>query len=190
MVLFEEMETVNPYESMVEKVDMSSYFYRTHQEDIIRLYHLLVHGMTCLNHVYRLRTKQGIYESSKEDNVLALQLLQGEGFSDYLLSGAYRSTYRVLMSYYGTEHRFTALQANMVLGMCKSTLQRHMKVLCEQGYLVKCGGNQRTGYQYQLIDRVSLVGLRDELRESEPEASERSIFEAMLPAVGAHWPLQ
>lgn len=186
--LYPDYLTTNPHNSMKEKIDLSGYFYRHHREDVYRLYHLLVHSFTCLNHLYRLQDKQGNYISDKEDNVKALNMLQQEGFTDMLLSEVLRKTYRDLMSYYGVETQFTAKKCCFILQMSKTTMNRHLLELERLGYVYRTGGDKKTGYQYKLLDKLHPDQLSDTLREGQRK-EEESLFNQGLPEVKTSWPL-
>lgn len=188
LCLFEGTETRNPYDVMVEQIDWSSYFYRTHKEDVYRLYHLLVHGFTCLHQLYRMKDKSGRYESTREDNILALHLLQEEGFAHSYLPHSAWATYHALMSYYGTGNTFTRQQANVILQLNVHTAKWHLKKLREHGYLVRTGGDQFRGFTYRLIDKLNPFQLAHTLKPPE-DARESTAFEVMQPEVNVKWPL-
>lgn len=189
LCLYKNTVTVNPYNTMAEKIDLSGYFYRTHKEDVYRLYHLLVHGMTCLNQVYRLQDKEGRYQSTREDNIVALYLLQDEYFNHDYLPGSVWDTYVELMGYYGSKSSFTRQQATLILHLNSHTAKWHLNKLREHGYLIKTGGDMRSGYIYRLVDKLNPFNLVHTLKESEDEPEE-SIFETMQPDVKPKWPLQ
>ena len=186
--LYPDHLTNNPYNSMREKLDLSEYFYRHHKEDVYRLYHLLVHSFTCLNHLYRLQDKEGNYISDKQDNITALSMLQGEGFTDRLLSEVLRETYRELMSYYGTKNLFTAKKSCFILQMSKTTMNRHLLDLEQLGYVYRTGGNKKTGYEYRLLDKLNPEQLINTF-EMQPVKERESIFDQGLPDIKVSWPL-
>jgi len=189
LCLFENVETTNPYNVMEEKIDLSGYFYRTHKEDVYRLYHLLVHCFTCLNQLYRMKDKAGRYESTREDNLLALYLLQEECFSHDYLPQSVWSTYHELMSYYGTENTFTRKDATFLLNLNQHTVKWQLKKLKEYGYLVRTGGDMRRGHIYRLIDKLNPFRMVHTLKEERDE-KEETVFETMQPDVKVDWPLQ
>jgi len=186
--LFKEYHSTNPYDIMQEQIDLSNYFYASHKEDIYRLYHLLVHGMTCLHHLYRQKTKEGKYTSTKEDNLLALSLLQNECFNhDYLAQSVWKC-YQELMSYYGINQAFTRKQATFLLNDNQHTVKWQLKQLKEHGYLVRVGGDMRKGYVYKLIDKLNPFEMVDSLQE-KTEEKEASQFEEGMPEVKVNYPL-
>lgn len=165
---------------MEDKIDYSGYFFANHKEDIIRLYHLLVHSLTCINSIYRLKNKGGLYMAIREDNVLALNLLREEGFNEVTLCKSTTDTYRALMSYYGTENPFSAKKSNFILQLNPSTLKWQFKHLKQEGYIIRIGGNRKEGYLYKAIDKLNKVVLTDTLTEKELEETE-SYFDEAFP---------
>ena len=189
--LYEGFETVNPHNVMTEQIDLSGYFYRTHQEDVFRLYHLLVHCLTCLQHLYRVKLDNGRYESTREDNVIALQLLSTEGFDHRLLPASCWDTYRELMAYYGTANTFVRTDATAVLVLNVHTFKWQLKRLKEQGYVVQVGKNRHNAFVYRLIDKLNPFELKNTLMEENTdenqEISYRTSFEEGLPEVKPKW---
>ena len=186
--LYPDFQTQNPYNCFKDKINLSGYFYRHHKEDIYRLYHLLVHCLTCINHIYRIQDKQGNYLSDKQDNITTLAMLQGEGFTNLILPQAVRETYKELMSYYGTETTFTAKKARFILQLSKTTFNRHLQQLQQLGYLHQSGGNKKSGYQYQLLDKLNPNQLSNPFTIDEKKAIE-SLFEQALPEVKTNYPI-
>ena len=179
--LYEGFETVNPHNVMTEQIDLSGYFYRTHQEDVFRLYHLLVHCLTCLHHLYRVQHKNYCYESTREDNVIALQLLSTEGFDHQLLPTSCWDTYRELMAYYGVQNSFTRKAAHSVLVINEHTFKWQLKRLKEQGYVVQVGKNRHNAFVYRLVDKLNPFALKDTLMNETEEEIQEDIFNEGLP---------
>ena len=179
--LYEGFETTNPHNVMQEQIDLSGYFYRTHKEDVFRLYHLLVHCLTCVQHLYRVKLANGHYESTKEDNVIALQLIASEGFDHQLLPTSCWDTYRELMAYYGVQNPFTRKAAYSVLVINEHTFKWQLKRLVEQGYVIKVGKNRHNAFVYRLIDKLNPFELKNTLMEKKEEETEEDIFNEGLP---------
>lgn len=178
--LFEGVQTVNAFDCMQEQLDLSGYFYRSHKEDVYRLYHLLVHCLTCLHSLYRLQDKKGRYQSTREDNVLALQLLNAECFDHSYLPETTWETYQELMGYYGTANPFTRKEAEAVIVLNEHTFKWRLQKLHEHGYVLRIGGSMYKGYRYRLIDKLNPFELSNTL-EAPIEEDSPSIFEEMLP---------
>ena len=187
--LYEGFETVNPHNVMTEQIDLSGYFYRTHKEDVFRLYHLLVHCLTCLQHLYRIQHKNGCYESTKEDNVIALQLLSSEGFDHRFLPASCWETYRELMAYYGVENPFTRKAAHSVLVINEHTFKWQLKRLKEQGYVVQVGKNRHNAFVYRLVDKLNPFELRNTLETAKEAEEEENMFQEGQPDINPKWPL-
>ena len=187
--LYEGFETVNPHNVMTKQIDLSGYFYRTHREDVFRLYHLLVHCLTCLQHLYRVQHKNGCYESTKEDNVIALQLLSSEGFDHHLLPSSCWETYRELMAYYGVQNPFTRKAAHSVLVINEHTFKWQLKRLKEQGYVVQVGKNRQNAFVYRLIDKLNPFVLKNTLEAPQEAEEDENMFQAGQPDVTPKWPL-
>lgn len=150
------IKTKNPYKGLADKASFSPLFQRERKEEIMRLYNLLVHAMTLLNHLYREK-QQGYFISDREDNMIALQLLQREAFPASLMSVNLRNTYLQLMDCYGTDHAFTAKKAGFVIEVpSKTTFKRHLLELQMMGYCKRIGGNKRDGYEYILKELMEV----------------------------------
>lgn len=116
------------------------------------LYHLLVQGLTKLNHPYRMRQK-AVLITDKQDIVLALRLLQPQLWPQTLLSKQSKQVYRALIeAFYPDDYSFR--QAMLKLRMAKSTLQRHFVVLEKCGYIERVSGNRKAGYLYNVGARA------------------------------------
>ena len=115
-------------------------------------------------------------------------MLQGEGFTNLILPQAVRETYKELMSYYGTETTFTAKKARFILQLSKTTFNRHLQQLQQLGYLHQSGGNKKSGYQYQLLDKLNPNQLSNPFTIDEKKAIE-SLFEQALPEVKTNYPI-
>ncbi len=183
--LLPKQETHNPHSLLQEPTIQNHYYYQNHEADVQRLYSSLVHYLTILNHLYRVEIK-GIYQSSREDNLLALYLLK-ENLTTAYLSQGHQSTYYDLMDYYSTDQAFTSREAKKLLQLPHTTLNRHLKVLKEQGYLAIVGGSKNKGYHYQLIDRLAIQHPIPFSFSSESQ--ETSMFQEGMPEVQVRYPI-
>ncbi|MCP3931169.1 MAG: hypothetical protein GY705_18960, partial [Bacteroidetes bacterium] len=95
---YPDIETKNPYRRLAQQIELPPHL---SIETYLELFDELVHALTSINHLYRIKTKEG-YESIREDNMMALQLLSPEIFPDKFISKAHKSTYNALHKIYGT----------------------------------------------------------------------------------------
>ena len=186
--LFPQQETNNPYSLLESSLIENNYFYASHEEDVKRIYNRLVHYFTCLNSIYRVQIK-GVYESTREDNLLALNLLKDENLTDAYLGKEHRASYRLLMSYLGLGTAFTSKEGNAVLQLPHTTYQRHLKLLREKGYIKVISGSRYKGYVYELIDRLAVKNEVSFSSSDEEEKKQESAFEQALPNVKVNFPL-
>ena len=145
--------------------------------------------MTCLQHLYRIQHKNGCYESTKEDNVIALQLLSSEGFDHRFLPASCWETYRELMAYYGVENPFTRKAAHSVLVINEHTFKWQLKRLKEQGYVVQVGKNRHNAFVYRLVDKLNPFELRNTLETAKEAEEEENMFQEGQPDINPKWPL-
>ncbi len=142
-------QTYNPYRKLASSINLpfseerkSSYY--------LNLFDSLVHQLTLFNQIYRVEKKNKVLESSKEDIILALELLAPICFKGCFLSSKTLQFYQLLEDDFSKEV-FTIKQLTTKLKKSKSTLKRHLRLLEEANYIQRTGGNKRTGYQYKLV---------------------------------------
>ncbi|MCP3929993.1 MAG: hypothetical protein GY705_12940 [Bacteroidetes bacterium] len=130
--IYPNLQTYNPYRRLAQQTKLPDHL---PIETYLELFDELVHALTSINHLYRVKTKEG-YESIREDNMMALQMLSPEIFPDKFISKAHKSTYNALHKIYGTKTGFKIGEAHRRLRMARRTLQKHIKHL-ESVKLVK-----------------------------------------------------
>ena len=128
-----------------------------------------------------MQHKNGCYESTKEDNVIALQLLSSEGFDHQLLPSSCWETYRELMAYYGTENTFVRKDATAILALNEHTFKWQLKRLKEQGYVIQVGKHRNNALVYRLVDKLNPFALKNTLIEGNEEGIQEDIFNEGLP---------
>ena len=141
------IRTKNPYSRFIDKAEMLPHINREQMEE---LYHLLVHGLTSMNYLYR-EQHGAFYFSSKEDNMQALLLIQKIAFPDTVLGIPTIKTYNRLWMHYKQEYTFTINDAVKVSKRNKTTAKTHFYRLMEAGKIIRVGGNGRVGYLHKLV---------------------------------------
>lgn len=138
--------TINPYKNI--ELPLLGH----HKKLLEKLLQLLIHANTILNINYRMKEKNGCYQSSREDYVNALVLIKdlAELYSER------RSTYEhelisILQSEYKENEFFTRKELENVFGYCKTQTHRIIKILEERNIIIKAGGSKNRGYKYKLV---------------------------------------
>jgi response regulator of citrate/malate metabolism len=108
--------------------------------------------LTALNHPYRQRQSGGAQlVATREDQVIALSLLQPKSLPETMLTVHLRRIYTDLLeAFYGEE--FTVGTAMRKLRLPRSNVRRYVVALEHCGLLDRIGGNKRSGYRYVVID--------------------------------------
>jgi len=140
--------TFNPYRRLASKIELP-FSDEKKSQYYLNLFDSLVHELTLFNHVYRVERKGRTLESSKEDVVLALELLSPLVFPSSLLSAKTLIIYELLEDHFD-ERVFTVSELSRKLRKSKSTVKRHLKLLEGANYVQRTGGNKKRGYEYQI----------------------------------------
>jgi len=136
--------TYNPYNKLINRI-AERYAYCG--EDELKLFKLLVHGITLLNKVYRIKDKNR-YVVQREDVLIALDLM-GESVSPFSkMSNTNTEYYHALFKIFGTLS-FNRKDVEFKLRISKTHANRVLKDLTKKGLLIK-SGHRGSGYYYEI----------------------------------------
>lgn len=122
-----------------------------HKKTLEKLLKLLIHAITILNITYRMKDKNGIFQSTKEDYINALELMKDlsqlyhEKRTNFdkelisLLSGKYKPT-----------DIFTRKDLEKLFGYSKSNIKNIARYLENRQIIRKINNNRHRGYKYQI----------------------------------------
>ena len=113
------------------------------------LYERLLHGLTVLHHPYRMSSAD-VWGSVREDQVLALRLLQPAAMPATLLTPHLRRTLVELTHHFWLAG-FTIGEAYRALRRPKSNVKRWVTALERSGHLRKQSGSRNRGYRYEIV---------------------------------------
>ena len=139
------LNTYNPYLKVIRRA--ADLLTKSTPEDV-RLYHLLVHGLTLLNKLYRTE-RNGRYVVAREDLIVAMDIIGIKGTGITKLTHSYLNHYHLLFDYYGLVP-FTRQMAEHALRLSKSHTFRTLQKIEAAGLLSKSGHKNR-GYYYRLL---------------------------------------
>ena len=142
-------KTQNPYRRLAQKVALPGHL---PADKILALFDGLVHGLTVLNRMYRVRRKAA-YLSSREDVLNVLMLMRPLVFPESVLNENTRKAYLLLEDYFDQGQSFTGLEARLKLRVSRSSLNRYLRDLQLSGLVRKVGGNCKQGYRYALTEQ-------------------------------------
>ena len=145
--LYPDHHSYNPYQRLEKKVKIPQ---KMKAADLVRLYRLLVHGMTILHRSYRMRDDQGRWITERTDVILSLCLLQPVVWPQHQIGRRTKEVYLEILASYEEGASFTIRELMFRLRKPRSTLFRHVQSLCQAGYIEKVGGNKKRGFRYRL----------------------------------------
>ena len=154
---------INPYANKINLPPQAHKIRRLNE-----LFQSYVKQITLINQHQRSRTKTGALITSKEDVVIAIEIM----FESILLKvdeldGSLRNYYENLKEYVqskGSRHyEFTRLELRQTLNVSKTQQQRYMDQLVDLEYLQQEGYVNR-GYKYKIVYWDNNEKLRSEIR--------------------------
>jgi hypothetical protein len=141
----QEETTYNPYNKLINRI--AERYAHCGQEEI-KLYKLLVHGITLLNKLYRIQI-DGRYVVERQDMLTALELM-GESINPYIkVSKANTEYYHAMFKLFGNRS-FKRKAVEKGLLISKTHTNRILEDLEKKGLLIK-SGYKNTGYRYEII---------------------------------------
>jgi len=145
------IKTKNPYSRIVNQITLIN---TVDEEKLKALFYKLVHGFTSINYTNRMKI-MAYYQSEKQDNLIALILIQKLAFPVQTLSPKILKTYSKLWQFYKTDYSFSVVSCKQEILKDKSlsTIKRHLKALVHTNKIVKVAGNRKVGYIYKLVPK-------------------------------------
>jgi predicted transcriptional regulator len=125
------------------------------QNDIRILFESLVHSLTIINKLYRLKDKDGNYISQREDYATALMLISPLFSSGRLdVSQGVRKYYQILVDEIGLSSSFNWKDLQILTGKSKTSCNRILQQLQELSLVRRAGKGYRSLYKYELIPQT------------------------------------
>jgi hypothetical protein len=116
-----------------------------------KLFLMLVHISTLINESYRVKDKQGRYMSQKEDYVNALNIMKDLVLYFDVRKGDYEHELLAILEVIQEQHgEIKSLYIQEFTGYSRSHVKRIVALFADRGWLVRTGGNKKTGYTYRL----------------------------------------
>jgi predicted transcriptional regulator len=126
------------------------------KNDIRILFESLVHCLTIINKLYRLKDKDGNYISQREDYATALMLVSPLFTVSTLdVSQNVRKYYQILVDEIGISNTFTWKDLQILSGKSKTSCNRIIQNLQELNLVRRIGKEYRSLYTYELIPQTS-----------------------------------
>jgi len=125
------------------------------QNDVRVLFESLVHSLTIINKLYRLKDKDGGYISQREDYATALMLISPLFASKTLdVSQGIRNYYQILVDEIGFSTSFNWKDLQTLTGKSKTSCNRIIQQLQELHLVRRSGKGYRSLYKYELIPQT------------------------------------
>jgi len=120
--------------------------------DVRILFDMLVHSLTIINKLYRLKDKEGSYISQREDYATALMLISPLFATKTLdVSQSVRNYYQILVDETGFSTSFNWKDLQALTGKSKTSCNRILQQLQELKLICRSGKGYKHIYQYELI---------------------------------------
>lgn len=156
-----ELENLSIYNPIIEQVDLRKFF--GNNIKALSQYLQLVNLVTLLhqhNQDVQITKTKKIIEVKAEYMIYVLHLFRSVWLKkDDELQFNARSTFNRLKKYLQEQDKtdykskiFQLKEVRKALNKAPVTMQRHLKTLELYGKIERCGGNNKTGYQYQIIE--------------------------------------
>jgi predicted transcriptional regulator len=125
------------------------------QNDVRLLFDSLVHSLTIINKLYRLKDKEGNYISQREDYATALMLISPLFAAKTMNIGHnIRNYYQILMDEIGLSVSFNWKDLQTLTGKSKTSCNRIIQQLQELSLIRRTGKGYRSLYKYELIPQT------------------------------------
>jgi predicted transcriptional regulator len=126
-----------------------------HPGDIQILFESLVHTLTIINKLYRLKDKEGNYISQREDYATALMLVSPLFAAKTLDIGHnIRNYYQILADEIGLSTTFNWKDLQTITGKSKTSCNRIIQQLQKLNLIRRTGKGYRSLYKYELIPQT------------------------------------
>lgn len=125
------------------------------QNDVRVLFDMLVHSLTIINKLYRLKDKEGSYISQREDYATALMLISPLFAAKTLDIGHnIRNYYQILVDEIGLSTSFNWKDLQTLTGKSKTSCNRIIQNLQELNLVRRAGKGYRSLYKYELVPQT------------------------------------
>ena len=146
--LFPNATTINDPSQQIESETISP-------QDVRILFASLVHTLTIINKLYRLKDKEGNYISQREDYATALMLISPLFAAGTLnVSQNVRNYYQILVDEIGFSISFNWKDLQILTGKSKTSCNRILQQLQELSLVRRAGKGYRSLYKYELIPQT------------------------------------
>jgi len=116
-----------------------------------KLFKMLVHTSTLINENYRIKDQQGRYMSQREDYVNAINLMKDLVLYFDTRKGHYEHEILAIMQVIQEKYKeITAKQLQEFTGYSRSMVKRIITTSIDKEWIVRKGGNRKSGYTYLL----------------------------------------
>jgi|WetSurMetagenome_2_1015567.scaffolds.fasta_scaffold07477_2 predicted transcriptional regulator len=123
--------------------------------DVRVLFDMLVHSLTIINKLYRLKDKEGSYISQREDYATALMLISPLFATKTLdISQSVRNYYQILVDETGFSTSFNWKDLQALTGKSKTSCNRILQQLQELNLIRRSGKGYRSLYKYELVPQT------------------------------------
>ena len=123
--------------------------------DVRVLFDMLVHSLTIINKLYRLKDKGGSYISQREDYATALMLISPLFASKTLdVSQSVRKYYQILVDEIDLSSSFNWKDLQALTGKSKTSCNRVIQQLQELSLIRRSGKGYRSLYKYELVPQT------------------------------------
>lgn len=123
------------------------------QPQLQKLFRMLVHVSTIINENFREKDKQGRYKSQGEDYVNAINLMKDLVLYFDVRKGQYEheliAIFQILQEEKG---EITNRHLQEFTGYGKSHCKRIITLFLDRGWIIRKGGNKKSGYTYLLTE--------------------------------------
>jgi predicted transcriptional regulator len=123
--------------------------------DVRVLFDMLVHSLTIINKLYRLKDKEGSFISQREDYATALMLISPLFAAKTLDIGHnIRTYYQILVDEIGLSTSFNWKELQALTGKSKTSCNRIIQNLQELNLVRRVGKGYRSLYKYELVPQT------------------------------------
>jgi uncharacterized membrane protein len=125
------------------------------ENDVRLLFDSLVHSLTLINKLYRIKGQEGSYISQREDYATALMLVSPLFAAKTLDIGHnIRNYYQILVDEIGLSTSFNWKDLQTLTGKSKTSCNRIIQQLQELNLIRRTGKGYRSLYKYELIPQT------------------------------------
>jgi hypothetical protein len=143
--IYPQTVTINPFKTGILPVTENQ------RQRLDKLIQMLTHVSTLINKTYRMKDKQGRYQSERQDYVNALSLMKNLVEYYHAKKTVYEHEIIALIEiHYPDGETFTRKDIEELTGYGSSHVKQMLRTWQDKSYIVHCGGNRKQGYKYRL----------------------------------------